>query len=362
MSDESKGRIAFLDYMRIFAFISVLIGHKFYDGLLAFVSAPDASATTKILGTLVNPLLFGGSTGVVVFFLTSGYIIASVLQRESTGKFVIHRIFRIYPLYIVAVLSEVITAHLWFGTEIPPAEIMIPRILLIGDFFNTPYALAGIEWTLRVEIMFYAFMAILKYAGILKNNILISATLVAASIILCIAPAIPHGYMWTDGYFNTYAPFLLLGTAISTFERATTKNHKIALAATGAVILWTYLLTLEKLHSHVAFSVYGFTALALFFVAWKFKTFAKPSVLSLLLAELTYSVYLFHNWAWSYLGALAWNFHIDFIPPQYQILFLLIVMCYILNKTIEKGGTSIGKAITKRINNKAKSFSPQATA
>lgn len=349
MSEESKGRIVFLDYMRIFAFISVLIGHKFYDGLLAFVSSPDAIATTKILGTLLNPFLYGGGAGVIVFFLTSGYIITAVLRRESTGTFLINRIFRIYPLYIVAVMAEVFIAQWWFGTPIPSAEIMVPRLLLVGDFFTTPYALAGVEWTLRLEIMFYVFMAILKSAGMLKTETRLALTMLFATVALYIAPTFPHGYGGTDGYFNTYAPFLLIGSLIFAFEKSKEKGQKIICVSAGAAIFWIYLLTLQKLHSHILFSTYGIAALLLFAIAWKFQHLARSSFLSLLLAELTYSIYLFHNWAWGYLGALAWNFHIDFIPADFQIIVLLMLLCYALNKTIEKGGISLGKMLTKRI-------------
>lgn len=357
MSDESKGRIVFLDYMRIFAFISVLIGHKFYDGLLAFVSSPDASATTKILGTLLNPFLYGGGAGVIVFFLTSGYIITAVLRRESTGIFLINRIFRIYPLYIVAVLAEVFMAQWWFGTPIPSADIMVPRLLLIGDFFTTPYALAGVEWTLRLEVMFYVFMAVLKSTGMLKTETRLALTMLVATVALYIAPTFPHGYGGTDGYFNTYAPFLLIGSLIFAFEKSKARAQKIICASTGAAIFWIYLLTLQKFHSHIAFSSYGITALLLFALTWKFQHLARPSFMSLLLAELTYSIYLFHNWAWGYLGALAWNFHIDFIPAALQILVLLMLLCYALNKTVEKGGIKLGKLITASIK-KTKSAPP----
>lgn len=56
------------------------------------------------------------------------------------------------------------------GVPFPPLSILIPQILLMGDFFQTPHTLAGVEWTLRIEVMFYAFMALLKTVGLFNKQ------------------------------------------------------------------------------------------------------------------------------------------------------------------------------------------------
>ena len=147
MSQQLTGRIVFLDYMRVFAFVSVLIGHKLTPQLQAFIADGSQHATLRLFAELLYPLCMGGAAGVVVFFLTSGYIITHVLQIESPLEFMLKRFFRIYPLYMVAVILEWVMWHHLNGASFPPLTTLIPQLLLIGDFFQTPHTLAGVEWT-----------------------------------------------------------------------------------------------------------------------------------------------------------------------------------------------------------------------
>ena len=99
MSENTNERIVFLDYMRVFAFISVLIGHKFEPEMTAMLSASADHALLNTVTTFLYNICYGGAAGVIVFFITSGYIITHVLQTESSPDFLIKRLFRIYPLY-----------------------------------------------------------------------------------------------------------------------------------------------------------------------------------------------------------------------------------------------------------------------
>jgi surface polysaccharide O-acyltransferase-like enzyme len=86
---KNNSRIAFLDYLRIFAFLSVLVGHLFFGDLQQLFSDPSIHATPRSLVGLLMPLCESGGAGVVVFFLISGYIITSVLQSENTVSFLV---------------------------------------------------------------------------------------------------------------------------------------------------------------------------------------------------------------------------------------------------------------------------------
>ena len=144
---NAKQRFVFIDYLRIFAFLSVLFDHRFPHSPLAQFRGVD----------------------VTIFFLVSGYVVTYAAQTHETWVFGIKRIFRIYPLYITAVLLQ--TAVLYFYKhKAPVLEHLIPQMLLLGDFFHTPYALSGVEWTLRIEIVFYLFMTLLGSIGAFQKN------------------------------------------------------------------------------------------------------------------------------------------------------------------------------------------------
>ncbi len=163
--------------------------------------------TIRTIAKLLLPLVYGGGAGVVVFFLVSGYIIAHILQTEHSKEFLIKRFFRIYPLYIVAVLIQYIPL-LALG-RLLDISILLPQLLLLGDFFATPYALNGVEWTLRVEIMFYVFMVVLRALGLMsKHNKLLPYVLVVATICCGFIAPIPAAEIWSKGYLTIYGPFL----------------------------------------------------------------------------------------------------------------------------------------------------------
>ena len=211
-------RIFFLDYLRIFAFVSVLIGHKFNSYLVAISNDVTIHSTPRLMASFLIPFMQSGGAGVVVFFLVSGYIITHVLQTEHSVEFLIKRIFRIYPLYIVAVLLWYIPLAIVGHTE--SVLTLILQLLLLGDFFGTPYALGGVEWTLRVEIIFYVFMMALSYLNIITNHKsqILPYLLVFTTLMLGYLAPIPTTDIF-KGYITIFAPFLLLGSMIYLFER-----------------------------------------------------------------------------------------------------------------------------------------------
>ena len=88
-------RIEHLDWLRALAAGLVLVGH------------------------CANPLVRGGAIGVCVFFVLSGYLITSILLRdgmftgENIAKFIVRRIARIYPLYVVHIALAVLVYRLF---------------------------------------------------------------------------------------------------------------------------------------------------------------------------------------------------------------------------------------------------------
>ena len=285
-------RIVFLDYLRIFAFASVLVGHKFYDDLAAIARDPGVHATPRFLIDLVLPFVYGGGAGVMVFFFVSGYIITHVLQTEATMEFIVKRCFRIYPLYVVAVLVEcllrVADGHPIHGWT------LLAQLLLVGDLFGTPYSLAGVEWTLRIEIAFYAFMALLNALGWVKGwTHLMVAAFVAAIVAVRLAAPVPDSGFWV-GYFSLYAPFILLGALAYLFEA-----RRIGLGillAVGALVYAHYYSLLAIHQPRWLGFHFAALALVLFAAVWRLRSSLPLTPLVLFLSDLTYSVYLFHLW------------------------------------------------------------------
>jgi peptidoglycan/LPS O-acetylase OafA/YrhL len=106
-------RLAWLDVLRGLAALAVVFNHFGY-----FVPAA--------LKNPVNQWVDSGAYGVFVFFIISGYIVPASLERKgSVRTFWVSRIFRLYPLYLLAVAI----ALALFGAGLALRRVAWPRAL-----------------------------------------------------------------------------------------------------------------------------------------------------------------------------------------------------------------------------------------
>ncbi len=335
-------KIIFLEYLRCFAFISVLLSHLFPGG--ASVSNETFGKFAAIYNA-VMPFFWSGGTGVYVFFLVSGYIITASALNDVAYKFVIRRIFRIYPLYIAAVVAQ----FYFVDGSIPPWEALGPRLSLLGDFTHTGQVLNGVDWTLRVEIVFYAGMALLCLVPKNHRTKAFAVSLLPAIAICSFMPDFPNWSENTFGFFNKGAPFLVLGSAIYLFE-----TKRISLALFLLVAISAYANFFARSLFIGEFDRSGPVSGALFAVAWLNRYKLPQSRSIIFLASLTYSVYLFHNWLFKYIYA-----KIGISDPfnSFISLALMFLICWAAYIVIEKPAILIGKAIIQAID-KVYAWSP----
>src|SRR4029077_15604359 len=134
----------------------------------------------------------GGFVGVDVFFVISGFVITSMLQREweATGRirfgaFYLRRFKRLTPaLALMVVVTAIVSALVLspLGAQQTVAETGVGAMLLVangviagntGGYFDAPAAANPLlhTWTLSVEEQFYlAFPAILALGWFLTRR------------------------------------------------------------------------------------------------------------------------------------------------------------------------------------------------
>ena len=95
-----------------------------------------------------------GAAGVDLFFVISGFIIANVAQGRGAGDFLRDRLWRIYPLWWVAVLP-------WLFM-VPRGPISVASSVTLWPIYTGGYYLPVLEvgWTLSFELLFYLGMAL----------------------------------------------------------------------------------------------------------------------------------------------------------------------------------------------------------
>lgn len=348
-------RIIFLDYLRIFAFLSVMIGHKFHAQVAEFVNNPAIHASPRLVASMLMPLFNGGGAGVVAFFLVSGYIITHVLKSEGTVEFLVKRAFRIYPLYILAVLLQYML--LWQEGITPNLSLLIPQLLLIGDLFATPYALNGVEWTLRLEILFYLVMAAFKAAGLFDNRKAALPYVLMGTTLLCgfLAP-LPSGDVWSKGYLTIYGPFLLLGSMFQLYKSR--QVGALFLVVLAALVLGQYY-HLIAIHQKTWLGEHFATlALVIFFVFYLAQDRLSSARWVTVMSDMTYAVYLFHNWLFDYFERMAAAIAGPSWATSGGLLFFFCT-CYLVVRFIEKPFVRLGRKVLAGFNGARKKLSAE---
>jgi peptidoglycan/LPS O-acetylase OafA/YrhL len=141
--------LAALDAVRALAAIGVVLTHV--AAVLVFRGVPLRWAAI-------------GDAGVLVFFVLSGYLIASSVLRPtrfSARGYMIRRALRILPLYYASMLVALVLIDPTPLLSGPGrADVAMHVFLLHGLSRGMRYSIAGIWWTLTVEWLFYSFMAI----------------------------------------------------------------------------------------------------------------------------------------------------------------------------------------------------------
>lgn len=124
----------------------------------------DGDRSREILTQIFGTLSFG-QIAVDGFFLVSGYLIIQSYQNsKSVGDYLIKRIFRIYPGFIVAFIISTLVVGVMAGGDIrqisPPWEIA--KLILLGlpkvpgAFSGLPHPeLNGSLWTIAYEFRCY---------------------------------------------------------------------------------------------------------------------------------------------------------------------------------------------------------------
>jgi exopolysaccharide production protein ExoZ len=173
-------------------------------GWMGKVFGPAAWVRTNITTPLgiINDF---GWFGVALFFLISGFIISDRARVESARAFVTRRIFRIYPMLIIAVLLS--CALIATKDQLTTRNVLLN--LTLGNYLVMPQvALLGVAWTLAVEVVFYALTATTQFMRNSPHRIALNLVFVALLV-------------WKRGAFggsflllavwSAYLPVLVMG-------------------------------------------------------------------------------------------------------------------------------------------------------
>jgi peptidoglycan/LPS O-acetylase OafA/YrhL len=187
MMESKISRYGFIDAIRGIAACLVLLQHSLYQsGLLG--DWPGGELT----GFIPNWLELG-ETGVVAFFLVSGFVIPLSLEKtRDFGLFWIHRALRIYPLYITVFVVTIVIKE-GGGIHSIRGWLLdgLSHIFFLQEYLRLENFVGG-SWTLFLEMVWYIAISVLALIYLNKRpNVLVCLSLLI-SVLAQIACAFGH--------------------------------------------------------------------------------------------------------------------------------------------------------------------------
>jgi len=278
------GRIKAIDALRGIAACMVMLSH--------LMPVPADTLVAQLVAAL-NWLFQHGQTGVLLFFLISGYVVPSSLLGHPDAhlrRFVVSRVMRLYPAYWLSIALAVALL------PDPPGLTHIAANITLGQRFLGIEDLIGVYWTLQVEMVFYGLCALLFLAQVLDSpkrlgrlvTGLALALLVAALLRRFLGLGLPVGW-------GLYLLMMLFGAwlRLAAPDRARKWRAAGALALLLLAVCWA-LYYPQAFSRHWLSHFTGFAvALVLFLALHRSRHLSwRPLVR---LGELSYSLYLLHS-------------------------------------------------------------------
>ncbi len=272
-----------------------------------------------------------GAIGVGVFFVLSGALVTgSYLNCKGALDFLIRRARRIYPGYVVCILTTALLfyplvtyttangASLGLLNSQGPVNYVLKNAWImqgqiqINDLFSRnpeAFSVNGSLWSIPWEVGCYLMVLCLGVAGVLRSHPwVVCVCLAIAFLNICISPA---GSIFGKYYLAervTYLPVLFLSGA--TFYLFRDKIRFSRLAATGSLALFVCCLFIEWRWAML------FLPYAMFGLAYS------ERVVSAALPDLSYGMYIY-----SFpIQQAIWHYSGDLLSIPLQILITLLLV------------------------------------
>lgn len=271
--------------------------------------------------------LWGGWSGVDLFFVLSGFLITGILLDTKHGpyywqRFYFRRILRIFPLYYLVLLTVLCLLPALPPFQTPEIGGIISRQgwlwshtsnILIGLEQTWPFRAGWLSlnhtWSLAIEEQFYLVWPWLVLVLDRRRLAWACAGMVVGSLILRFGMTLAGfstlaNYVWTPCRLDSLA----IGALIALITRSPAGPAKLRalapkiLAGTGFLLAGTVLATQGFRYLDQPFATFGFTLLALFFGAvvvlcldshpatgWLNNLFLRRT------GQYSYGIYLFHH-------------------------------------------------------------------
>ncbi len=240
-----------IDFLKGISVLMVILFHVFFAVFFLFKKEPEK--LNLFIQSIPNWMSFilSSDKAVDIFFLLSSFLLSYGLlkvyhKRQSIdiGRFYLHRFFRIYPLFLVALLL--------YGLA-DPHKLLTEgwySLLFIENIFSK--GIIPVQWSLSIEVQFYLILPFLilflvkQRRPIIWLSIFIVLSVLVRFMLAYQSPLI-YQTPWYE-FIHSVDPALYMDTMYYVIE---TRITPLLLGVLWAFILWykpNYSLSLTPLH------------------------------------------------------------------------------------------------------------------
>lgn len=237
-AERAHERYVFVDALRGVAASMVVMLHLTYAHMPA---VPDASQSPFVIG-----VRYFGGTGVQIFFVISGFVIAHSLRNtvpsgRSISAFILRRQLRLDPAYWVTIAMALAFVAIGRTALSDPQPLPSTRELVANVFYfhvlTRQRPILEVAWTLCIEIQFYLVFILLLWGVHRANGRNVDRVpTYAAPLVLLTGAASLILKIPQPGWFTVFWSYFAVGVLISwTIRRKISFFYPLALLTAMAI-------------------------------------------------------------------------------------------------------------------------------
>lgn len=264
-----------------------------------------------------------GKIGVTFFYVLSGFIISYsykdrlVSKQISKLKFILNRLARIYPVFILTFFIAIVTYHGSLYVNMPTILKFVMNTLLIQSWYpsvETAFSFNGVAWSLSVEMFFYSSFMLLCILNI-KNVFALLVSLISIILFFQSSHWFAENFNHIDRIWLFYVNPLFrivdfLSGIIIYLVYKKIKNYNInfifssIIEVLSLVLLSFFLLMKDIVTPESRLDIYYVIPMALIILIFSISTGIVSKLLSIkplvFLGEVSFSFYMIHQIVYNY--------------------------------------------------------------
>ena len=334
VAKPQQDKIYIFDFVRAFACLYIVIHHFLLQPLQVHYSWRSAYP----------------GIGMEMFFFTTGFLIPLSLERCNWKQFAVKRFFRLLPVLTLAVLFYTILIKFSLVNGNANIKDIITTLTMTTDIVHikskTLNIIVGVSWSMQVELKFYIIAAIAFFFGkTMREKFFILLSLCLFCYVFAFIFKLPNAFR-ASGYCFKLIPCCLLGTIYYFYRYKHISKVEFAFLTLCCMVLISY--GPVRRHSYMVGSIF------VLFLVHFFTNKGNNKVVKYL-ANLSYSVYLFHGISKNYLTK-CYPINIQSLNDVmllfgYRMLLFIpiFIACHFIYYYIEKPAYDFGRRLASRI-------------